>query len=117
MQGESKLEADHQALQYAQPDVEDVVEQALFKFGWRDEKRHVFDMLVTKTTEGPGHVITPRAPDADMAPKGGNAPVKSAVVKSSPDVVQDVDKAGTSDTMRKPGPAVAKFGLPPKRQG
>ncbi|WP_197410080.1 hypothetical protein [Phaeobacter sp. CECT 5382] len=49
MQGESKLEADHQALQYAQPDVADVVEQALFKFGWRDEKRHVFDMLVTKT--------------------------------------------------------------------
>tara|TARA_R110002110_G_scaffold172706_2_gene375502 strand:+ start:995 stop:1666 length:672 start_codon:yes stop_codon:yes gene_type:complete len=50
MQGESKLEADHQSLQFAQPDVEDVVEQALFKFGWRNEKRHTFDMLVTKTS-------------------------------------------------------------------
>ncbi|MDF1774246.1 MAG: DDE-type integrase/transposase/recombinase [Pseudophaeobacter sp. bin_em_oilr2.035] len=66
--------------------------------------------------EGPGRVIAPRAPDADMAPKGGKAPVKSAVVKSSPDVVQDVDRGNTADTMRKPGVAVAKFGLPPKRQ-
>ena len=50
MQGESKLEMDHQSLQFAQPDVADVVEQALFKFGWRNEKRHVFDMLVTKAS-------------------------------------------------------------------
>nr|WP_309504538.1 hypothetical protein [uncultured Roseovarius sp.] len=50
MQGEGKLEMDHQSLQYAQPDVADVVEQALFKFGWRNEKRHVFDMVVTKTS-------------------------------------------------------------------
>ena len=48
MQGESKLEMDHQAIQFAQPDVADVVEQALFVFGWRNEKRHVFDMMVTK---------------------------------------------------------------------
>lgn len=50
MQGEGKLEMDHQSLQYAQLDVADVVEQALFKFGWRNEKRHVFDMIVTKTS-------------------------------------------------------------------
>ncbi len=49
MQGESKLEADHQSIQFDQFDVGDVVEQVLFKFGWRDEKCHVFDMLVTKT--------------------------------------------------------------------
>ncbi len=48
MQGESKLEMDHQAIQFAQPDVADVVEQAEFVFGWRNEKRHVFDMMVTK---------------------------------------------------------------------
>ncbi len=50
MQGESKLEMDHQSLQFAQPDVADVVEQALFEFGWRNEKRHFFDMVVTKTS-------------------------------------------------------------------
>jgi hypothetical protein len=50
MQGESKLEMDHQSLQFAQPDVADVVEQVLFEFGWRNEKRHVFDMVVTKTS-------------------------------------------------------------------
>jgi len=50
MQGEGKLEMDHQSIQFARPDVADVVEQVLFSFGWRNEKRHVFDMLVTKTT-------------------------------------------------------------------
>ncbi|WP_145953388.1 hypothetical protein [Oceaniglobus indicus] len=49
MQGESKLEMDHQAIQFLQPDVVDVVEQVEFKFGWRNETRHVFDMLVTTT--------------------------------------------------------------------
>jgi len=67
--------------------------------------------------DGPGRVIAPRAPDSDAAPKGGQAPVKNAVVKPSPDVVPDVDRGGVADTMRKPGAPPAKFGLPPKRQG
>lgn len=40
MQGESKLEADHQAFRFARPDVEDVVEQALFNFGYPAALRH-----------------------------------------------------------------------------
>ncbi len=63
MQGEGKLEMDHQSLQYAQPDVADVVEQALFKFGWRNEKRHVFDMIVIKTSgERVACTVTQRKP-------------------------------------------------------
>lgn len=50
MQGESKLEADHQILAFDMSPVADVREQALFRFGWRDEKRHWFDMLVTMQT-------------------------------------------------------------------
>lgn len=50
MQGESKLEMDHQAIQFATPDVADVIEQVRFYYGWDNEKEHTFDMLLTKTS-------------------------------------------------------------------
>ena len=49
MQAESKLELDHQKIQFARPDVDDVHEQVLFRFGRQNQHRHVFDMVVTKT--------------------------------------------------------------------
>lgn len=49
-QAESKLELDHLAIQAAEPDVAEVREQELFTFGWRDEQRHFFDMVVVKTS-------------------------------------------------------------------
>lgn len=49
MQAESKLELDHLRIQCARPDVADVQEQVLFLYGRRDDQRHVFDMVVTKT--------------------------------------------------------------------
>jgi hypothetical protein len=49
MQAESKLELDHIRAQVDRPDVADVREQVLFRFGHRDELTHVFDIVVTMT--------------------------------------------------------------------
>lgn len=50
VQSESKLEFDNQTIQFSRPDVLDVREQVLFNYGPRDERRHTFDLLVTKTS-------------------------------------------------------------------
>ncbi|KMK68202.1 Mu transposase C-terminal domain-containing protein [Puniceibacterium sp. IMCC21224] len=64
---------------------------------------------------GPGRVITPRAPDPDIAPTGSKAPAKSAVVKPFHDVEQHAEAADASDGPRKARAAAPKFGVPPKR--
>ncbi len=64
-----------------------------------------------------GRVITPRAPDPDIAPTGSKAPVKAAVVKPSHDVQQREDAADTANTPTKARAKAPKFSLPPRREG
>ena len=49
-QAESYTELCHQKIEGARSDVTDIQEQVLFTFGRQDEKRHLFDMVVTKTS-------------------------------------------------------------------
>lgn len=48
-QAESHLELCHLMVLNASPDVADVREQVLFSYGRRNERRHYFDIVVTKT--------------------------------------------------------------------
>lgn len=48
--GESHLEFNHHLLFNADPDVVDQREQVLFQYGADDEKRHYFDIVVTRKT-------------------------------------------------------------------
>lgn len=66
--------------------------------------------------KGPGRVITPRAPDPDIAPTGAEATRKGDLVKPSRDVEK---RARTIETTisHKPKSKGSKFGLPPKSEG
>jgi hypothetical protein len=49
-QAESHLELGHLQIEATRPDVAAVQEQVLFTFGWKNEKWHFFDMVVTKAS-------------------------------------------------------------------
>jgi len=66
---------------------------------------------------GAGRIITPRAPDPDVAPTGSKASVEAPLVQPSHDVPQPEAAADTARTPSKPRGAAPKFGLPPKREG
>ena len=61
-QAESYTELCHQKIEGARSDVTDIQEQVLFTFGRQDEKRHFFDMVVTKTSgERIAYTVKPEA--------------------------------------------------------
>jgi len=64
----------------------------------------------------PGSVITPQAPDPDIAPTGSRASPQSAVVKPSPDVEPRQRAADAATTPPRPRTQPAKFGVPTKRE-
>ncbi len=66
--------------------------------------------------KGLGRIITPRAPDPDIAPTGSKTPVKATVVKPSHDVQPREEAADTAHTPNKARATAPKFGLPPKRE-
>ena len=88
------------------------IEENLFSSFRIDDKPRL-----TADDNGPGHVITPRAPDPDIAPTGSKAPVKAVVVKQSQDVEQRQTAAVTTVTPRKPRVQAQKFGVPRKNEG
>jgi hypothetical protein len=61
-QAESYTELCHQKIESARSDVADIQEQVLFTFGRQNEKRHFFDMLVTKASgERIAYTVKPEA--------------------------------------------------------
>lgn len=61
-QAESHLELCHLQIEASRPDVAAVQEQVLFTFGRQDEKRHFFDMVVTKASgERIAYTVKPEA--------------------------------------------------------
>ena len=61
-QAESYTELCHQKIEGARSDVADIQEQVLFTFGRQNEKRHFFDMVVTKACgERIAYTVKPEA--------------------------------------------------------